>query len=60
MFKKFAEINNLEIKSFDNLTRQDNIIKEDTITKLFELNENIIFEIKFNNQDSGIGIKENS
>ena len=55
-FKKFAEINNLEIKSFDNLTRQDNIIKEDTITKLFELNENIIFEIKFNNQDSGIGI----
>ena len=55
-FKKFAEINNLEIKSFDNLTRQDNIIKEDTITKLFELKENIVFEIKFNNQDSGIGI----
>ena len=55
-FKKFAEINNLEIKSFDHITRQDNKIKEDTITKLFELKENIIFEIQFNNQDSGIGI----
>ena len=55
-FKKFAEINNLEIKSFDHITRQDNKIKEDTITKLFELEENIIFEIQFNDQDSGIGI----
>ena len=55
-FKNYADTNKITIKILDNISRQDDKIEKNTVEKLFELEEDLIFKMKFKNKDSGIGI----